>query len=83
MVCHQEQVVSNKPGLEDEYFVIDPRVHPKPNCTMDDPCCAMHGLRFLSCICDAIPLSQLNLETIKSDCYFALEELDVMSNSHK
>ena len=68
--------------LED-YYIIDPRVHPKPKCTNEERCCAMYGLRFITCVCDAIPVSSLDLETIKADCYFATKDFDKMEPNHK
>ena len=75
--------MAKEPTLDDDYFVIDPRKHDKPCCTNEHRYCAMYGLRFVTCVCDAIPLDNLNLETIKADCYFATDEVADMSNSHK
>ena len=63
--------------------VIDPRKDPKPCCSDDNRLCALYGLRFLTCICDAIPVGGLKLATIKQDCYFATDDLNDMTNSHK
>ena len=62
---------------------IDPRKDPKPQCTTEKRLCAIHGISFITCLCDAIPVTQLNLETVKADCYFATDDLDEMSPSHK
>jgi hypothetical protein len=68
---------------EDDNLVIDPRVNPKPACTPDNRLCAKYGIRFLTCVCDAIPVDSLDLETVKQDCYFATDELESMPNNHK
>ena len=63
--------------------IIDPRKEPKPVCNNETRTCALYGLRFIICVCDAIPAASLNLETVKQDCYFATDDLDKMTNSHK
>jgi hypothetical protein len=68
--------------LEEDYLIIDPRKHEKPECTNERRCCAMYGIRFLTCVCDAIPVSKLDLEAIKSDCYFATTEISDMEPRH-
>ena len=63
--------------------IIDPRVDPKPVCTDENRICAMYGVRFFGCICDVLPVRDRNLATIQKDCYFTIDDLEVMSNSHK
>jgi hypothetical protein len=38
---------------------------------------------FIKCVCEVIPVNQRNLQAIKEDCYFATDNLESMSNSHK
>mmetsp|Transcript_3957 Transcript_3957/g.7364 ORF Transcript_3957/g.7364 Transcript_3957/m.7364 type:complete len:364 (-) Transcript_3957:57-1148(-) len=64
-------------------FIIDPRRDASPVCNDSNRLCAAYGVRFLTCVCEAIPIAKLNLATIKSDCYFATDELESMTNSHK
>lgn len=78
------------PGEEDdefdppaEQFVIDPRIHDQPVCTESKPHCAVYGIRFVKCVCEVMPVNKRNLSAIKEDCYFAIDDLDSMSNSHK
>ena len=52
-------------------------------CCSLDRYCSMHGVSFIVCVCDAIPVEKLDLASVKEDCYFATDDLDVMSNSHK
>lgn len=62
---------------------LDPRKDPPPECTDKNRLCALYGIRFFTCVCKAIPVEERVLATIKEDCYFANEELDEMSQSHK
>eukprot|EP00581_Thalassiosira_minuscula_P010350 CAMPEP_0183702830 /NCGR_PEP_ID=MMETSP0737-20130205/806_1 /TAXON_ID=385413 /ORGANISM="Thalassiosira miniscula, Strain CCMP1093" /LENGTH=358 /DNA_ID=CAMNT_0025929507 /DNA_START=84 /DNA_END=1157 /DNA_ORIENTATION=- len=64
-------------------FIIDPRRDPEPVCSDGNRLCAAYGVRFLTCVCEAIPVKKLNLATIKSDCYVATDDLEHMTNSHK
>lgn len=71
-----------EPAIDD----LDPRKDPPPACTHNNRLCAAYGVRFLSCICDVIPPENLNLATVKEDCYFATDDLEgenAMSRSHK
>ena len=63
--------------------VIDPRVDEKPECTDQNRCCAVYGIRFVNCICKCMPVDKCDLATIKEDCYFATNELDDMQPNHK
>ncbi len=45
--------------------------------------CTIHGVYFPVCICETIKVKDLDLPSIKEDYYFATDELDKMSNSHK
>ena len=67
---------------EEDYFIINPREHDKPECTNEKRRCALYGIRFLTCVCDAIPVSKLDLDTIKADCYFATDEITNMEPRH-
>ena len=67
----------------DDDLVLDPRKHPKPVCSGDERLCSVHGMHFGSCITECIPVTSLNLQTVKEDCYFATDALDQMSASHK
>jgi hypothetical protein len=67
---------------EEDYLIIHPRKHKKPECTNERRCYAMYGIRFLTCVCDAIPVSKLDLEAIKFDCYFATAEISDMEPHH-
>ena len=53
------------------------------DCCPSSRYCSLHGTIFIVCICDTIPVEKLDLESIKEDCYFATDDLDTMSNSHK
>lgn len=63
--------------------IIDPRKDKKPECTDENRCCAVYGIRFLKCVCVCIPVNNHNLKTIKEDCYFATDDIDDMPNNHK
>ncbi len=67
----------------DNELVIDPRQHDVPECTYGERKCAMYGVRFLNCVCDAIPVEKLDLDAIHQDCYFATTELTHMPNNQK
>jgi hypothetical protein len=67
----------------DNELVIDPRQHDLPECTYGERKCAMYGVRFLNCVCDAIPVEKLDLGAIHQDCYFATTELKDMPNNQK
>ena len=45
--------------------------------------CSVHGVEMIGCICELHPVSRLNLQTLKEDCYFAKDELNDMTNSQK
>jgi len=45
--------------------------------------CSVHGVEMIGCICDLHKVTDLNLQTLKEDCYFAKEEVKDMTNSHK
>ncbi len=45
--------------------------------------CSVHGVGMIGCICDLHPVSRLNLQVLKEDCYFAKEEVKDMTNSQK
>jgi len=62
---------------------IDPREHDPPECTYARRKCALYGIRFLSCVCDAIPVEKIDLASIHQDCYFATTELMEMPNNQK
>ena len=63
--------------------IIDPRDHSKPVCNDHNRICAWYGVRLFGCICDVLPVKDRNLVTIQQYCYFATDDLDEMSNSHK
>ncbi len=83
LACNHQVQTLQEPVTEDDYYVVDPRIHNKPCCTSDHRLCALNGLRFIACVCDAFPVDNLNLETIKADCYFATDDLADISNTHK
>ena len=63
--------------------MILPRKHPKPVCFSANRMCALYGLQFGSCVTECIPVTELNLQIVKEDYYFATDPLDEMSSSHK
>ena len=75
MICCKLSIPSEhndkiEPSLQDG---LDPRKDPAPECTDGSRLCAVYGVRFLKCVCDVIPPGELNLATIKEDCYFATD----------
>ena len=63
--------------------VIDPKIYSKPVYTNGNRIFVVHGLRFIQCVCEVLPVESRNLETIKEDCCFATDELNELFNSHK
>ena len=53
------------------------------NCCSSSRYCSMHGVNFICCVCESIPVEKLDLAAIKEDCYFATDKLDEMTNPHK
>jgi hypothetical protein len=56
MSCYQD-ITPSEPfdslESEEDYLIIHPRKHKKPECTNERRCYAMYGIRFLTCVCDA------------------------------
>jgi len=53
------------------------------NCCTLSRFCSMHGVSFVCCVCETIPMDKLDLVSIRENCYFATDQLDKMSNPHK
>ena len=53
------------------------------DCCPTDRYCSMHGVSFIVCICDCIKVEDLDLPSIKEDCYFATDKMEDMPNNHK
>lgn len=53
------------------------------DCCPTNRYCSCHGTSFVVCVCDAIPVEDLDLELVKEDCYFATDEFKDMPNPHK
>ena len=45
--------------------------------------CSVHGVEMIGCICDLHKVTDLNLQTLKEDCYFAKDEVKDMTESQK
>jgi hypothetical protein len=52
-------------------------------CTFKNRLCSKHGVSLICCICESNPVSELDLQTVKEDCYFATHEVADMTNSQK
>ncbi len=83
--CTSKSIVVLSPDWEpiDNELVIDPRKYDPPECTHGRRECALYGVRFLNCVCDAIPVEKLDFASIHRDCYFATTDLREMSNNNK
>ena len=44
--------------------VVDPRVHDKLTCTNKNSICAINGQRFAGCICEIMPVENLNMQQL-------------------
>ena len=53
------------------------------DCCPSNRHCSKHGVSFIVCICDSIPVESLDLLSIKEDCYFATDKMEDMPNNHK
>ena len=53
------------------------------NCQCGGRCCSKHGVDFVVCITECIPVNSISLELIARDCVFATREVGEMSNSDK
>ena len=62
---------------------LNPLTMRTPVCTHSNRLCACHGIRFIGCVCDVLPVNQRTLTTIKEDCYFATTDLEDMPNNQK
>lgn len=54
-----------------------------PECTFKNRLCSKHGVSLICCICESNPVAELDLQTVKEDCYFATHEVADMTNSQK
>ena len=45
--------------------------------------CSRHGIGMIVCVCKSKLINKINLQTLKDECWFATEEVAVMSPSHK
>ena len=52
-------------------------------CTFNKRLCSKHGMNMITCICKSCPAKDLDLQTLKEDCYFATTAVDNMTNSQK
>ena len=62
---------------------LNPLTMSTPVCTNSNRLCACHGIRFIGCVCDVLPVNQRTLATIKEDCYFATTDLEDMTNNQR
>ena len=86
LVCNStSETAENQAALlgAPDHDGLDPRATSPPVCTNENRVCARYGVRFIGCVCDVLPVGQRDLATIKEDCYFATDDLDEMTPSHK
>ncbi len=68
--CSSKQQTDSSADFEpiDDNIVVDPHKHNSPECTYSNRLCAMRGVRFLSCVCLAIPVETYDLVGIDQEC---------------
>ncbi len=86
LVCNStSETAENQAALlgAPDHDGLDPRATTPPVCTNEIRVCARYRVRFIGCVCDVLPVGQRDLATRKEDCYFAMDDLDKMTPSHK
>jgi hypothetical protein len=86
LVCNStSETAENQAALlgAPDHDGLDPRATSPPVCTNENRVYACYGVWFIGCVCDLLPVGQRDLATIKKDCYFAMDDLDEMTPSHK
>jgi hypothetical protein len=74
-----DTVEQKKPTFDEKNFEQNPEVV----CSRSRRYCALYGVHPIVCICETDPVEGIDLETVRTYCWFATTSVDKMSNSWK